>query len=493
MALSDAINAFDPVVRFKSPILRLQKLEASARRVEKLADGLNEVDIKSMPDVLPNAVSSLREGRLPERRVTKLVCMGGLDGLIQETDGQNLVSTLLKAVVKNVTRSLVKALLIGYLRLSTKHTWLLNKLRAFLQDKKDLLPAKWKSRVDTYQFLSANPGQPLAELILTRYDEAPESLLNEAGLKGIVGQGGVGLNVFKLVCERLSEGHSEIDLVRFWNYVKGETIRFKSQLPEYAKALLGPYVNSDAPEDNKTDIVQFLLEHFSDPRIKPQIWAEVPPEYVEILNRWLTEQSFSLLMQVVKKSNDTKQWQERVRFWQPYIDAGYVREAWVALGKQADYVARGLVRDGVLKSRSSYGTFMKGSGSVNQDHSVIFIKIGDVIISEWTHSGKMRLYLSGNKKAPLLYRPTYDVDFIRNDANCQEAITHHVHWQDKAEDIINQYVNIRRPQIKKPKVVSITARQKLQKCTSCGGDFSVEELDRNGICLKCNGVKVKRR
>lgn len=493
MALSDAINAFDPVVRFKPPILRLQKLEASARRVEKLADGLNEVDIKSMPDVLPNAVYSLREGRLPERRVTKLVCMGGLDGLVQEADGQRLVSTLLKTVAKNITGSLVKALLIGFLRLNPKHTWLLDTLRRFLQAKKDLLPEKWKSRVDTYQFLRVNAGQPLAEFILTRYDEAPESLLNEAGLKGIVGQGGVGLNVFKLVCERLSEHHNEKDLVRFWNYVQGETIRFKSQLPEYAKALLGPYVNSDAPEGDKADIVQFLLEHFSDPRVKPQIWAEVDQRFVEILNRWLTEQSFSLLMQVVKESNDTKQWQERVRFWQPYIDAGYVREAWVALGKQADYVARDLVREGVLKSRSSYGTFMRGGGYLHPDHSVIFIKIGDVIISEWTHSGKMRLYLSGNKKAPLLYRQTYDVELIRNDANCEEAVTHHVNWQDKAEDIINRYVNVRRPQIKQPKIESITARQKLQKCASCGGDLSVEELDRNGICLKCNGVKVKRR
>ncbi len=495
MAVSDAIREFDVDLRLKVFQPRLQKLERSARRFERLADGLNEVDVTKMPDVLAESVTALRQGHLPDRRVTKLVCMGGLDTIAEVKDGQSLVSLFLTEVKNQVSTALTNALLIGYFRHNFKYDWLTDRLRKLLLENKNRLPRRWKLRVDTYGLLESKPGMTLANLILHNQVAPPTQILNDSGLKGIVGQGGFGLRIFKIVCEEVGQRRAEEVLGRFWDYVGEEPIRFKNHLALYAKALLGPYVDSNTDEVTKSDITHFLLDSFSDPRTRPGQWESVAEQHVDVLKRWLTEQSFELLMQIVKRSNDTVQWKERVEFWQPYIDAGLVKEAWVGLGSRAESVARSMVREGLLKSRSSYGHFKRGGGSVDPMHSVIFMKIGDVTVSEWTHAGKMRLYTDLNQRAPLLYRSEYEVYKIRNDGFCDEYVIHHSGWQSAAEGLIKRYTGISRPSKTRRTVRAVAGKQVFgsEGCASCGKQFTHAELDGNGVCLSCRGFKVRNR
>jgi hypothetical protein len=493
MALQDAIRAFDAELRFRVVIPSMKKIDRAAARVESLADGLDAVDIEQIPEVVSVTTAALRNGILPDKRVTKLVAMGGLEEVASERDGKELVKTFFYQLKRDVSQRIIKALLVGYLRQNFKFPWLARWLRQFINHFSKFLPKRWRERIDDFDLLSETPGTTLAQYILEESAPAPMDILGKARLKGVLGQGGFSQKVFSLVCMDLGEGHTETRLQRFWEYVGNSPIRFSNHLPEYARALLGPYAYQTATELLKTDITHFLVDNFGDPRTRPGIWEAVSDEHITILKRWLTGQSFELLMQVVKQSNHTIQWKERVEFWQPYIDSGLVLEAWVALGRRAESVAKGMLREGLLKSRASYGTLQKGS--VDSMHSVIFMRIGDIVVSEWTHSGKMRVYRKGNPDTPALYRNDYNVDNIRNDETCDHSIIHYSRWQGIAERAVKKFTGISRPSRQRRDTTrpSSSDWSRIVSCKTCHELVSVGELDNNKVCLSCRGIKVRTR
>jgi len=497
VSLRDAIRRFDA----KALVIRMTpspEMKKAVSKLEKLSDGLDEFILEPTPAVLATTVDALKNGNLPARRITKQMAMGGLPELSQVGNGQIWVKRFLDLVQQASSSVLTRCLLIGYLRIADENDSISTLLRVYLKKNLALIPQQWQRRIDRYDLLGDKIGDRVASEIITKTDLDPSFVMNDAGLRGILESCTFSENVFNAICAQLSTGHTDQRLSRFWRWVRpnnDQHILFRKSLRSYAEALLTPYVSASPTDTQKAAIQNFLLDVFRDPRVDRSSWRVVPAVLRNVFNRWLTEQSFELLMQIVSSSNDTTQWQERQKFWTPYIEAGHISDAWVVLGSKGASVATQLVQRGDLQSTAVYGLLR--SGDVDPLHSMILLRIGDWVISEWTHSGKLRFYHQlSNKKAPKFYEKLYHASAIRVDSAADEAITHHSGWQHTARQFLANRIGVRvsvaatpvpSTQFKTPKSKGDEA------CVACGAFWPPIMLDVRGRCRRCNSIGYKIR
>lgn len=81
-----------------------------------------------------------------------------------------------------------------------------------------------------------------------------------------------------------------------------------------------------------------------------------------------------------------------------YYDAGHIEEAWLALGWDARTVAKKLQVD---ERGMGFGR-LEGGAAPNQ--SVLLLKIGHLVFTEWSHNGSLRAYVDGERGTPRLMR-----------------------------------------------------------------------------------------
>jgi len=440
MKLRKAIEEFN-FSKFQLEAPTFDRMDRAGRKLSQMADQSFSVDLQDSPEIVESTVAAIQIGNLPKRKVAKLMAMGGLPHLLLRDKGITLVKKFLNLVATNTSATLLRALLIGYLRCADNDGPLPKLMRDVLVGRLKDLPRQWSYRVETYALLDKPVGQLLSNRIIE--DSAyPKDLLADAGFKGILKSSGFLRMVFQQVCRTLSEGHTNQSLERFWRFVNVEdSVLFGENLKAYSYALLSPYLHDDPDEETREVIQRFLIDSFGDPRLNQARWKTVPEEELTVIYRWLTKLSFEILLKVVNESNDTKQWAERVKFWTRYIESGEITEAWAALGQNAARIAGRLVTEGVLSSTKEYARLV--DGSIDRWHSMIIMRMGDHIVTEWTHSGQVRFYnIQANKRAPKLYKPEYSVTSIRNDATTSYHKHHRGRWQYDVRSYIRRNVEI---------------------------------------------------
>ena len=471
------------------------RLDRALRRLETKADSSLSIDIQNLPDVLDTTLTALAEGKLPTRKVTKLMAMSGLVELHQQSDGELFVQKFLDLIVQESSAVYSKCLLIGYLKSVGINNWLSDKLRLCAKKNVDRLPAVWRRRVESYQLLEMNPGAFLAKEILSG-STSPRDLMVDAGLRGVLGGAGYARQVFNQVCDSLSEGHTDELLNRFWLFTNADAAPiFSESLSSYSKALLRPYQDVEASDDTRQLIQRFMTDTFKDPRMNQSSWSILPEEELAVLYRWLTKHSFDIILKVVEQSNDTLQWAERRQFWGKYIDAGHVTEAWAALGLNAASKARAMVQEGVLGSTKEFAVLETG---VDRWHSVIMMRMGDFVITEWTHSGKVRFYNSRtNDHTPDFYKQRYSVDSygkgLRNDQRTNFFKAHLGDWQHDVKQYISSNLGIRL-QREKSRTKGFKSFQG-KACHLCGSYTNLVPswISDQMICSSCLRTNTKTR
>ena len=480
MTLSQEVNGFIfPGLKHRRP--RPRRLERAVDNVERAAEGLEiPNDLENFDYVV--AIAELNSGNATRRQVKRLAA-GGLNQIEQLEDGKAVLGSLL-AAVDALGRGLLKSLLIGYLISQNSDSWVLSRVRLFLLERKNDLPMVWQNRVTQYGLLSSDVGLHCSKKILDAETFDAASFASESGLKGVKGAGGVGYKVFQALSKTLSTEHDKKHLDRYLEFVTiEENIRFRSHLSDYTAALLAPYLSSAPSDQDRLRIEGFLVTNFGDPRINPGAWRGADAKYVDVLKRWLAKASLELLLNVVSASNDTKQWEQRFKFWGHYFDQGLITDAWVALGPAASVEARRLVREGELSSAADFG--LLSGGGVQADHSVIMFRLGDFTITEWTHSGKVRLYDPRNENIPRFYERRYDTAAIRNDTACDLALVHHYSWRERLSGYIRFELGLSPPKGINPVAQTRTCRgcrQNLHvlcfanefttRCSRCGAGSS---------------------
>ena len=115
---------------------------------------------------------------------------------------------------------------------------------------------------------------------------------------------------------------------------------------------------------------------------------------------WLVEVTMEDFLRLIDKSAFRRHWDFRRRFWKAYLDQGFIKDAWIALGPKVVPLARQLSQN----RTTVYATLQ---GAVESSHSVLLMRIGSLIIAEWSHNGTCRIWHQNNKKAPRLYEAAY--------------------------------------------------------------------------------------
>jgi hypothetical protein len=177
------------------------------------------------------------------------------------------VQKFLELLIKESSAVYAKCLVIGYLRISGSNDRLLTAIRKAALKVVDRLPAMWSRRVSEYKLLEEQPGRFLANQVLTSSNN-PRDLMHDAGLRGVLGGTGYAREVFNQVCNVVSQGHTDVLLERFWLYTNADHQPiFAESLASYSKALLSPYIKSEADDLTRQRIQRFLTETFKDPRL----------------------------------------------------------------------------------------------------------------------------------------------------------------------------------------------------------------------------------
>ena len=179
----------------------------------------------------------------------------------------------------------------------------------------------------------------------------------------------------------------------------GNALRFDDQRLPIAKALCLPWFDRGAPPlpDVQNLIKTFLVERLGNPQTRAGRWVGVESE-AALVRRWLTRASLKVFFDLISDHALDAQWRYRETFWTACLNKGAIDDAWLVLGHAVHASAR---------ARESLGTAfgrLEG-GNVSADQSVLLLRIGPLIISEWSHNGKMRAYPAG--KAPRLWQSMY--------------------------------------------------------------------------------------
>lgn len=236
-----------------------------------------------------------------------------------------------------------------------------------------------------------------------------------------------------------------------WAGQQSTSIGKTSNRALFAERLLSAWLKATPPDDIRIAVTDFLIRHYSDPRIggnRQVNWQGVSSEAVGVLMRWLAGDTLRAFINILERTAD-EIWEYRQKFWMAYYDAGYVDEVWLALGKDAHFHARNV--ESLADSRS-YAS-LSGRG-VNRKHSVLLIKIGGLVFSEWSHDGSLRAQNDDELTAPKFYREEYDGEDLRlsgsmdfNDGRLKFPYLRHVgsdrgHWQRIARDFIRKHTGI---------------------------------------------------
>ncbi|MBX9803341.1 MAG: hypothetical protein K2Y04_11330 [Caulobacteraceae bacterium] len=191
---------------------------------------------------------------------------------------------------------------------------------------------------------------------------------------------------------------------------------FARAFPDAVSALLVPWADVDPPQHHRARLIEVLQSlGGGDPRTKPAAWRAVreqAPAAYAILMRWLTCASVFQFFDIVDRSlahdpAGRTMWTYRRRFWTAYLlgeeGAPEIEEAWVAFGSDGARLARQAARENSEAGLAAFGT-QDDKGST---HAALIMRIGDLVIVDWSHNAKCNFWSKGERGRPELYRSRY--------------------------------------------------------------------------------------
>lgn len=233
-------------------------------------------------------------------------------------------------------------------------------------------------------------------------------------------------------------------------------LRFDARKAHTGRALLKAWLDRGAkPALALQDPIRRTLLHWlGDPRLPSgsQRWAAVGEQETALMRRSLTRASLDLFFKLIDQHALDAHWRYRHAFWLAYLEKGAIADAWLALGSQT-YNEASAIRE----LNGAYGQLRGG----DPKQSALLLRIGPLVIGEFTHNGKLRVWPAEWSKAPQLGRQTY----ARNDltGKClpfppnpyrgrggdttgrglSHISSHNDYWQGSAAALLERHAGIR--------------------------------------------------
>jgi len=311
------------------------------------------------------------------------------------------------------------------------------------------------------QLFSLPQGPENLGLRALRERRTPIDLLQSLGLSGaIVLQGGFVEPCVSAALKRLADDgelkpKDRLEFVKALAVDPGKgTLLFPRLKALTVNALLLPYVQAPPPTDIQAATLGLLVKAIGDPRSHAAEWRQME-EAARIARRWLTKQSIDHFLEVVDKVALDRMWRWRRTFWNAVFDTkgpdgqSIVQEAWVVF----DHVGYDRARRMGVEDLT-VGRFQRGGGNVQEGQSVLLLRIGRMVIAEWSHNGKVRIWYDADRDgAPRLYRRYYQAYELRDGEGSYYPDWERAHmspetlaWQNAVADKLYDLIRIRIPQ-----------------------------------------------
>lgn len=370
--------------------------------------------------------------------------------LAADTD---LLKAYLKEVIKRGRASVTVALLAAFLMLYPTRLPVFHAVRRTLAA--HVLPGasgprieKWRACIGRCHLLDEDAPARLATE-LARADEAPDALIERCCLRGLLADSALVHQAYRAWIAQVSadlhaQRPNNASLERLLTFARApgdqSGLRYESSRAALADGLLLPFVDADPGPEAAQRVKGFLLDTLGDPRLTgAKRWHGVDERARAVMLRWLvtaTLEDFFRLLEYAAQHDATaaRHWKARKAFWSRYLRAGHIHDAWVALGPITQIQARGF-----LSNESRTYAKLRGAG-VLPNHSAIIMRLGSLTVTEWSHSGKFRVWYPENRHPPRLHQERYNRSQLINLSD--EEVIHHGRWQEKVSTLIYQQTGL---------------------------------------------------
>jgi hypothetical protein len=421
MTLKATLNESADLIR----LLRVHapQVSAIAREANKILDKggafSGEVTAAQIQDKLRIAFSEGKLGDLNSRELRQMP-RGLFDGPHPIANDVPLRESVLRMIGHRRQKSAVLAAVFQYLEWFDPHSEPLRQVGEWLDEAVRAWPWAWNDRATQYRlFVVSEAPLRLAEVILNN-SVTVDRTLEDIGLTETSTTGALVESSFAAACllvSRSEPGKTVALQERLMAWAKrGTSFGYEKLFPLYVSALLDPWAASEPTEEHRRKIIGVLEEYAGDPRVQPAKWNIVKdraPGAYAVLLRWLTKASVYQFFDIVDRVADQNMWSYRRAFWTSYLEAGHIEQAWVVFGANGQRIARQSAKEYGDKGLMYFGKLMRGGGR-SPDHAALAMKIGDLTIAEWSHSGKYNIWKKRDRGAPKLYQEFYESDELRH-------------------------------------------------------------------------------
>ena len=183
-------------------------------------------------------------------------------------------------------------------------------------------------------------------------------------------------------------------------------------------------------------VSRLVNKNFDDPVTENIFWPSVTDRLggnktrercLAVARKWRVFRSITLFFNIIDQVVDSEHkhhFPMRKSFWLNYFDKGEVTDAWVILGAKA--------RDRIIQLKNtnpdefaalSWGALSGGP----RDQCAILLKLNDVTVMEFSHSGRARIWGQGGpskQKIPSLYQSRYEASDLRAECPEDQMIRH---------------------------------------------------------------------
>jgi hypothetical protein len=322
----------------------------------------------------------------------------------------------------------------------------IRRIGAFLHENIGTIGGRWEWPERHRRHKLFDPIQaPTAVAGVTLRSADPRRELEIVGLRGQLAASGLAAHVFLSALKsiegalRRNPSSEVVDRAISWVRTDHPPMHFWAHRGAFANALLLPWADREPNGDIRHKIQTFLLDNLNDPRIDGSGWLGISDAAREVIIRWIAQATLEQFLKVVDRVAPKHQWDYRRAFWNAYIQKGFVDNAWVAFATHGAQVAQQIANDAEDKLMRRFATL----GGAAADQAVLLLSIGDLVIADWSHNGRLRIWRRANAIAPKLSAKSYFAGELRSASDFDAVHLPPDGWQARTEGYIRKHAGIR--------------------------------------------------
>jgi hypothetical protein len=406
-------------------IIRPPRLPVTARIEQSLAQVIERYDRPVKVDKVEYDVLSarLRAGyslsNLTLREI-RLAASCLCEGESRPIDDSRFLTQYLDVLRSIRSRIAVRRLIGTYISHFDPNHPGIRQIGGFLTEAMSSLGCRWEWPERHRKFKLFDPDLvPLQLFHLTRRSDKPREELAKAGLVGSLSASNLSAHVF-LEAMKDARTHLEpsiegVDRLAAWVRGAGTRMHFSEYRNVFADTLLLPWTSKTPDNHLRNRIQNCVLEFLGDPRMDKVSWLRSDAAAQAVIVRWLAEATLEQFLKVVDRVAPKHQWEYRKAFWSAYIEKQVVSNSWVAFGTAGADVARRLAETSDDKLMRQFATL----GGASSDQAVLLLQIDDLIIADWSHNGRLRIWKRGGPNTPEFGSTSYLAAQLRASAEFQ--------------------------------------------------------------------------